>query len=218
MRYSRARSGAACNDSSTPIHAIAACRTARGEPKDDGGEGVDCGGSCATLCTGAGCTTGDQCASRRCESGVCAAPADKTCGVGVATKCNDGEKCELDKDCNSGFCDGAKCAVPSSESHSDGVKNSGETGIDCGGSVKATKPCPDGQGCTDSTDCVGTCTSLVCGPISPTDGKKSGDETDIDCGGPTAPKCATGEACLTKSDCVDDFCPDGTKKVHGASL
>ena len=180
--------------------------------KDEGEEGIDCGGTCPTLCTGTPCSTGEQCASGKCENNACAAPSDKTCGVGVAAKCNDGDKCELDKDCNSGFCDGAKCALPSADSHTDGVKNSGETGVDCGGSVKATKPCPDGQGCTDSADCVGTCTNLVCGPIGPTDGKKNGGETDIDCGGAAAPKCATGKACLTKADCVDDFCPDGTKK------
>jgi hypothetical protein len=180
--------------------------------KDDGEEGVDCGGICPTKCTGSGCTSGDQCSSGKCENGVCGAPAGKTCGVGVATKCNDGDKCELDKDCTSNFCDGATCAQPAAGSHSDGQKNGGETGIDCGGSVKATQPCPDGQGCTDSADCVGTCNNLVCGPIGPTDGKKNQGETDIDCGGPTAPKCATNKACLADTDCLDDYCPDGTKK------
>ena len=180
--------------------------------KDDGEEGVDCGGVCPTKCTGSGCTTGDQCASGKCDNGLCGAPAGKPCGVGVPTQCNDGDKCELDKDCSSGFCDGAKCGQPAAGSHTDGKKNAGETGIDCGGSVKTTQPCPDGQGCIDSTDCVGTCTNQVCGPIGPTDGKKNNGETDIDCGGPNAPKCPAGKDCLVKTDCVDDYCPDGTKK------
>ncbi|HSO33741.1 MAG TPA: hypothetical protein VLT33_14510 [Labilithrix sp.] len=180
--------------------------------RDEGEEGTDCGGICPSKCAGSGCTTGEECASGKCESGVCGAPAGKPCGVGVATQCHDGDPCELDKDCASGFCDVGKCAVPSSESHSDGKKNGGETGIDCGGTVKADKPCPDGQGCTDSTDCVGTCTNLICGPIGPADGKKNLDETDIDCGGATAPKCANGKACLAKTDCVDDYCADATKK------
>ena len=179
--------------------------------KDEGEEGIDCGGVCPAKCTGSGCTTGDQCASGKCDNGLCGAPAGKTCGVGTPAPCNDGDKCELDKDCTSGFCDSAKCAQPPAGSHSDGKKNAGETGIDCGGSVKATQPCPDGQGCIDSGDCVGTCTNLICGPIGPTDGKKNNGETDIDCGGPNAPKCATGKSCDVKTDCVDDYCPDGTK-------
>ena len=140
--------------------------------KDDGEEGVDCGGVCPTKCTGSGCTTGDQCASGKCDNGLCGAPAGKPCGVGVPTQCNDGDKCELDKDCSSGFCDGAKCGQPAAGSHTDGKKNAGETGIDCGGSVKTTQPCPDGQGCIDSTDCVGTCTNQVCGPIGFSSGSR----------------------------------------------
>ena len=139
---------------------------------------------------------------------ACAAPAGKTCGVGAPVpKCNDGDACELDKDCTSGFCSGNKCATPPAGSHMDGVKNSGETGVDCGGSVKDTQPCPDGQGCVDSTDCVGTCTAMVCGPISHMDGKKNLDETDVDCGGPSAPKCADGKACGADVDCATGYCP-----------
>ncbi|CAN5777954.1 hypothetical protein BH11MYX4_BH11MYX4_12220 [soil metagenome] len=198
---------------------IPACSTATDDTpgctnatKDEGELGVDCGGICPAQCTGAGCTGPEQCASGKCENGVCGAPAGKTCGVGTATQCNDGEKCELDKDCTSGFCNGSTCAVPPEGSHSNGAKDSGETGIDCGGSVKATQPCPDGQGCTDNTDCVGTCENLVCGPIGPKDGKKNQGETDVDCGGPTAPKCANGKDCAANSDCADDYCPDATKK------
>ena len=181
--------------------------------KDDGEEGLDCGGVCSAKCTGEVCMSNAECGSGSCTGNACAAPAGKPCGVGAPVPtCSDGEACELDKDCKSGFCDGAKCATPAAESHSDGKKNSGETGIDCGGSVKATVPCPDGQGCVDSTDCVGTCTANVCGPIGPTDGKKNNGETDVDCGGANAPKCAVDKACEANADCVDDFCPVATKK------
>ncbi|MBX3187682.1 MAG: hypothetical protein KF819_11730 [Labilithrix sp.] len=178
----------------------------------DGDEiGTDCGGACTTRCTGAGCTANEECSSGKCESGTCAAPAGKPCGVGVSVECNDGEPCELDKDCVSGFCDAAKCARPPEGSHSDGKKNAGETGVDCGGSVKATQPCPDGEGCVDSSDCVGTCLDGVCGPPGPTDGKKNNGETDVDCGGPNAPKCPNGKACEANDDCVDLYCAASTK-------
>jgi hypothetical protein len=181
--------------------------------KDDGEEGLDCGGACPTKCTGAVCTDNAECGSGSCTGNACAPPTGKPCGVGAPVPtCNDGEACELDKDCASAFCDGAKCATPSSESHSDGKKNSGETGIDCGGSVKATAPCPDGQGCSDSTDCVGTCAAGICGPIGPADGKKNNGETDIDCGGPNAPTCPVDKTCETNADCADDYCPAATKK------
>jgi len=183
--------------------------------KDENEEGTDCGLACPAKCTGAGCAADAECSSGKCNpDGKCAAPAGKPCGVGApVAECADGEKCELDKDCKSGFCDGTTCKTPSSESHSDGKKNSGETGIDCGGSVKATAPCPDGQGCVDSTDCVGTCLETkLCGPIGPKDGKKNNDETDVDCGGPNAPKCDNGKGCAVNGDCVDDYCPDATKK------
>ena len=179
--------------------------------RDEGEEGIDCGGICPTKCTGSGCTTTDECASHKCESGVCGAPDGKPCGVGVGAQCNDGDPCELDKDCKTGFCDVGKCAVPSAESHADGQKNGGETGIDCGGTVKTDKPCPDGQGCSDSSDCIGTCNAGTCGPIGPTDGKKNGSETDIDCGG-DAPGCATGKVCAVNGDCLEKYCP-GDKKV-----
>ena len=194
-----------------------ACSTSTDTPacsngtKDDGEDGVDCGGTCSAKCTGAVCAADTDCVSGHCNGTECGAPASKTCGVGttVAT-CNNGQACELDRDCASGFCDGSTCADPPAGSHSDGVKNGGETGIDCGGSVKA-QPCPDGQGCVDSTDCVGTCNSGICGPIGPTDGKKNNGETDIDCGGPSAPPCANGKACVANSDCADAYCPDATK-------
>ncbi|MDB4942885.1 MAG: hypothetical protein JWP97_2419 [Labilithrix sp.] len=193
---------------STSDEAAPACANGT---KDEGEDGIDCGGACAARCTGVACAADAECVSGHCVGGACAAPAGKPCGVGAAVAtCADGEACELDKDCASGFCGGASCAEPPAGSHTDGKKNGGETGIDCGGTVKTTQPCPDGQTCTDNTDCVGTCTASVCGPMGPADGKKNGDETDVDCGGAVAPKCKSGKACAANADCTDDYCPEAT--------
>jgi hypothetical protein len=198
---------AACG--SDAVDTAASCSN---HTKDNGEEGRDCGGVCPARCSGSACDTDDNCASKSCKDHACAAPTGKTCGVGTATPtCADGQDCELDKDCTSGFCDGAKCASPKPESHTDGQKNAGETGIDCGGSVKADKPCPEGQGCIDDTDCAGACTNSVCGSMGPQDGKKDNGETDVDCGGPNAPKCADGKTCQADGDCATTYCKADTK-------
>jgi hypothetical protein len=205
--------GACLTACSTTDSATAAGPSCTNGTKDDGEEGLDCGGVCPLKCTGAVCAVNTDCGSGQCNMSACAAPAGKTCGVGAPIpQCNEGDTCELDKDCTSGFCSGNKCATPAAGSHSDGIKNGGETGVDCGGSVKAAQPCPDGQGCMDSTDCVGTCTAGICGPISHMDGKKNLDETDVDCGGATAPKCVDGKDCAADADCATGYCPTDTKK------
>lgn len=61
------------------------------------------------------------------------------------SQCEKGQPCELDKDCTSLTCSGAVCAVtperpPGPADPADGEKNNGETDVDCGGTVKATKP------------------------------------------------------------------------------
>jgi hypothetical protein len=127
-------------------------------------------------------------------------------------ECNLGATCELDKDCHSGFCDNTICANPAAESHTDGKVNGGETGVDCGGSVKVKTPCADGQHCIDNADCVGTCTEGTCAPKGAADGKKDLDETDVDCGGPHAPKCADGKTCVGDGDCATGYCPLDTTK------
>jgi hypothetical protein len=200
---------AACSTEPTVVEMTPCTNGAR----DEGEVGVDCGGLCPTRCTGTSCTANEECKSGTCALSACTAPSGKACGVGTAVAtCADGETCELDRDCASGFCNAATCATPSAESHSDGQINGGETGVDCGGSIKASKPCGDGQKCIDSSDCVGTCTGNVCGPVGPTDGKKNNGEVDVDCGGPNAPKCAVGKACTGNVDCADNYCPDATKK------
>jgi hypothetical protein len=174
----------------------------------DGDEiGVDCGGSCTTLCTGAGCTGNEECASAKCESGACAAKDGKPCGVGTPiAQCDNGQPCELDKDCKSLTCDGATCALTpdSPPGPADGKKNNGETDIDCGG-PNAPK-CADGKGCDGDGDCAtGYCPpdTKVCAAPRYDDGVKNGTETDIDCGGTGAGmlKCAETKSCLADTDC-----------------
>ena len=134
------------------------------------------------------------------------------CGVGAElTACEDGHSCALDTECRSLFCNANTCAPPNATSHSDGRVNGGETGVDCGGSVKTSALCVDGQACVDSSDCVGTCMRGLCGPISHTDGKKNLDESDVDCGGTSAPKCRDGKACAFDVDCATGYCPTESK-------
>lgn len=192
--------------SSTNEAAAADCTNAL---KDGDEVGVDCGGSCTTFCTGAGCATNDECASAKCENGACAAKAGKPCGVGTTVpQCDNAQPCELDKDCKSLTCDGATCAVTpdSPPSAADGKKNNDETDVDCGG-TKAPK-CADGKGCAGDVDCAtGYCPpgTKVCVTPTYTDNVKNGTETDVDCGGLTTSagfkKCAETKDCLADTDC-----------------
>lgn len=178
----------------------------------DGDEiGVDCGGTCTTKCTGAGCVDNAECGSGKCENGTCAAPAGKPCGVGTPTPaCNDGEPCELSDDCKSGSCEGAKC-VPTKPGDTppgptDGKQNNGETDVDCGG--PSAPKCPDDKKCAGDTDCAtGYCNAAkVCKTPTYTDGVKNGTETDVDCGGTTTTagfkKCDAGKVCVEDTDCL----------------
>jgi hypothetical protein len=135
---------------------------------------------------GPGCTNG---ARDRGEDGI-------DCGGVCPTKCT-GSPCTTGEDCANGKCENGACGAPAGKS--------------CG--VGAPTTCNEGDGCQLNEDCkTGFCNNSVCGPIGPTDGKKNQEETDVDCGGPTAPKCAVDKACLVKTDCIDDYCPDATKK------
>ena len=175
--------------------------------KDGDEQGVDCGGSCTTQCTGAGCTTNDQCASAKCENGVCGAKAGKPCGVGTpVAQCDNGQPCELDKDCKSLTCAGATCLVTpdSPPGPADGKKNNDETDVDCGGA--AAPKCDDGKTCAADGDCAtGYCPadSKKCTAPRYDDNVKNGKETDVDCGGTGTgmKKCAETKTCLVDTDC-----------------
>jgi hypothetical protein len=176
----------------------------------DGDEiGVDCGGSCTTLCTGAGCATGTECASGKCENGACGAKDGKPCGVGTKVpQCDNGQPCELDKDCKSLTCNGATCALTpdSPPGPADGKKNNGETDVDCGGA--SAPKCADGKTCAADADCTtGYCPAdkKLCVAPRYDDGVKNGSETDVDCGGDVKAtgfvKCAEGKVCAADTDC-----------------
>lgn len=77
---------------------------------------VDCGGSCAIACAGGrACTAGEDCQSRACDAGTCAAvsctdgvknglEASLDCGGACGTKCSVGQVCGYAFDCLSGNC------------------------------------------------------------------------------------------------------------------
>lgn len=174
------------------------------------------------LCDGLACTTSDQCVSNDCKDGTCAASANKTCGVGKPTACNDGEKCQQDLDCKTDFCAERVCAPRPANVHADGRRNGGETGVDCGGD--ANKPCPGGERCKSSDDCESTCGGGRCATPTATDGKKNQGESDVDCGGPNAPPCVRGKACTANADCQLQACtanvcaePSGTDGLQNGA-
>ncbi len=141
-------------------------------------------------------------------------------GTGEDTKapaCADGKMCKAGSDCVDLICgaDGT-CAAASC---TDLVKNGGETDKDCGGGAKSgCKACPDLEGCKANSDCLSlSCDTTTDACLKPTDTDKikNGNESDVDCGsGGTndgsenthAPLCASGKACISHADCVDDGC------------
>src|SRR5215218_3645171 len=44
------------------------------------------------------------------------------------------------------------------------------------------------------------------------DGVKNGGESDVDCGGGTCPRCAVGQICASRNDCISGRCDVGTCK------
>ena len=176
----------------------------------DGDEtGTDCGGGCTEKCDGEVCTAPSGCRSKLCVGNVCAPSGTKTCGVGTGKSCENGEECSQAADCSSDFCSiNGLCEAPSSTAHEDGVRNAGETGVDCGGTIAATKLCGAGQACKVSDDCLGVCPAGggLCAAPNATDGKKNQGETDVDCGGANAPPCMLSKACATSNDCTLKYC------------
>jgi len=143
------------------------------------------------------------------DSAIDTGPPPPPCSR-LTTLCKDGEKCEGAADCESNLCREGVCKPISP---ADGQKNGDETDVDCGGS--AAPACADGKGCAVAPDCTsGVCTGAICQAPTATDGVKNGDETGKDCGGTTtkAPKCPTGEGCLTDDDCNKVRCDTVQKK------
>lgn len=184
--------------------------------RDTAEDGIDCGGECKR-CDGSACGNDGECLSQKCSAGRCAPPATKPCGAGLPSVCPDGERCGQDLDCASTYCDG-RCSPPPPGVHQNGRRDAGETGVDCGGTVRAERPCGVGQPCQVNDDCASTCSAAgVCDAPGPTDSKKNGQETDVDCGGPDAPKCPVGRVCLGDDDCELAACMKGSCVVPTAS-
>jgi len=84
------------------------------------------------------------------------------------------------------------------------VQDSGEDGVDCGGSCR---PCL--VSCTSSAECAShACYNGQCEPSRCVDRIKNGTESDVDCGGTCTP-CESRRACVSGSDCEEGQCAEG---------
>lgn len=92
-----------------------------------------------------------------------------------------------------------------------GVQDTGETDVDCGGTVCGG--CDVGLSCEENADCNGFCSSGTCRNDTCEDGVLNGTETDTDCGGTLCAPCAAPRACLVGSDCEDGVCVAETCRV-----
>lgn len=224
--------GAACNTGSDCQSLVCGDDGACAEPACNDGQrngaetGTDCGGPCQQNCgSGEGCERNNDCQSgvcggQGCADGVdpCCQPprcndnvqnggeSDVDCGSLACGQCSVGESCAIGLQCNTGLCQGGICANP--PRCDDNIENGTESDVDCGGTCGL---CADARDCNRDADCLnnncdaaGTCIS--CG-----DAVKNGDETGIDCGGadPACRRCIAGEACLSNTDCVNQFCLGG---------
>jgi hypothetical protein len=219
-------SGSPCssaNDCASRVCSSGECRDATCSDGVSSGDesGVDCGGSdpaCPRCEDGAGCTSGTDCNSRACESGVCISCSDgrrdgsetgPDCGgpSAACARCGAGERCSIDDDCASDACRAGACAAASCQ---DGDRNGSETDIDCGGGDPACPRCGSGSACALGSDCASqSCGDNVC--ISCGDGLQNGSESDTDCGGadPSCGRCAPGATCQLDADCASGACEGG---------
>jgi hypothetical protein len=119
-------------------------------------------------------------------------------------KCNLASACTAHSDCASAHCGPAQlCSLSTCDN---GRQDSGEQGVDCGGSCLACS----GGGCTRPEDCASReCTGGHCGQASCSDARKNGTETGLDCGGGECSACALGQSCLRPEDCQSFRCDNG---------
>lgn len=183
-----------------------------------GGIGGDGTGGAVACTTASECPgTDTECRTRACKAG--------TCGFDFAA---DGKllAAQTPKDCLEAVCDGAgapKSKVDDSDKPDDSNECTDDT---CSMGVPSSPPKATGAACTTNggkmctatstcVECIvnGDCASVVCDPLSNKcapascgDSVKNGSETDVDCGGAMCPRCATGKACSTGTDCVGDTC------------
>ncbi|TKJ17388.1 hypothetical protein CEE44_02535 [Candidatus Woesearchaeota archaeon B3_Woes] len=132
------------------------------------------------------CNENMDCVSGFCIEGYCADPtcydkvensieSDIDCG-GNCPKCENGEECEnKDSNCKSGYCNvvTGKCSPPD-KCHNN-ILDSGETGVDCGGSCEG---CEEGDFCDIDDDCLSDlrCIGGICKSDSDGDGILNQDD------------------------------------------
>jgi len=177
---------------------------------------VDCGGDCAACGEGMDCTDDGDCASGRCDGGVCAAPAcddglrngtetDVDCG-GSCDACGFGQMCADTTDCDASVCVDGVCSDPPATC-TDNEKGPGETDVDCGG--PNCPGCPTTKFCVEHSDCLSeTCIFGICKDPTCDDGLQNQGESDIDCGGP-CDGCEDGKVCVAAAECASDRCQGG---------
>ena len=128
--------------------------------------GIDCGGSCPSLCgNGMGCSSASSCESGVCVGGTCqpascsdgvqnGSEAGVDCGSAASgcALCGNGASCTSGSECQSGSCQAMVCTAPSC---TDGVQNGFELGVDCGGPACAAiaQGCALGTTCNADSDC-----------------------------------------------------------------
>ena len=224
--------GAPVTWSSNPYYATRGVPLCVNGVKDGGETDVDCGGTCVPCALGKTCTRLTDCATGTCVSGVCVtAPTcsdgvkngretDVDCG-GFCQVCADHRRCMDSSDCESANCgvddvSGQPVIACRPGNCSDGIRDTGEAGIDCGGSTTCPR-CPLGQPCGTATDCAsGYCKKNVCTVLPGcNNGVKDGRESDVDCGGSdaTCARCADHRHCAHPSDCASGNC--GVELLNG---
>lgn len=87
-----------------------------------------------------------------------------------------------------------------------GVKDTGETGIDCGGTSCSAR-CGTGTTCAAASDCEsGICDSVCLEDSCKNRVNDALSESDVDCGGECSTKCDLGKTCETFNDCKSGTC------------
>jgi len=151
---------------------------------------------------------GNECTQDTCNDGAVANTVQpgKACRSGGGMICNSGGDCvecidnvdcgDAAIDCADGYCVPQTCT--------DEVKSSGETAVDCGGSV--CPPCADGADCLAGSDCQSLVCASQCQAPACDDMVSNGDESDADCGGAECAPCDDGKACNVPGDCSSGVC------------
>ena len=177
--------------------------------------------SCSPRCnTGVRCGSANDCYSRSCVAGTCAAPE-------CSPSCKTGFACGSDSDCTTqfcrnGFCDsrplcapfcglGAACSAAADCLYSNCVNNLCAAPV-CSPNCAAATKCSTSEDCVSSDCANGVCAALACSP-SCAIGNKCSVGTDCSTKVCTtnrcaacSPTCAAGAACTLNTDCQSGLC------------